>query len=177
MMKNNMNWHTKFYTKWATMEKLPEISLIALSTKMVLISRWVLNKLLIYKKLKIIRRRKKPLWFILKDGRLTSLIVIALQRANSVQKEQLKENYGLQDENNAKIVKQVKDICGNNWVKRNTKVLFICSNFFPRFMKSLNWRKPWSSILMKKNLTFIAQFKALPNWTKLGWLLNFSCNY
>jgi len=43
----------------------------------------------------------------IQDGRLTSLIVIALQRANSVQKEQLKENYGLQDENNAKIVKQV----------------------------------------------------------------------
>ena len=63
---------------------------------------------------------------------MTSLIVIALQRANSVQKEQLKENYGLQDENNAKIVKQVKDIYGKNWVKQNTtKVLFIFQKISP----------------------------------------------
>ena len=46
---------------------------------------------------------------------MTSLIVIALQRANTGQKERLKENYGLQDENNVKIVKQVD----NYFIKNN----------------------------------------------------------
>ena len=63
-MKNNMNWHTKFYTKWATMEKLPEISLIALSTKMVLISRWVLNKLLIFLNWKLLEEKKTYLIYL-----------------------------------------------------------------------------------------------------------------
>merc|ERR1712001_416938 len=87
----------------------------------------------------------------IQDGRLTSLIVIALQRANSVQKEQLKENYGLQDENNAKIVKQVYE--------------------------ELKLKKTMIKHMDEKKSDIIAQFKELPNWTKLGSLLNFSCNY
>lgn len=45
----------------------------------------------------------------IQDGRLTSLIVVALQRGNTVQRKLLEENYGLQDPENVKIVKKVYD--------------------------------------------------------------------
>jgi len=43
----------------------------------------------------------------IQDGRLTSLIVVALQRANPGQRKLLEENYGLQDPANVEIVKRV----------------------------------------------------------------------
>ena len=99
---------------------------------------------------------------------MTSLIVIALQRANSVQKEQLKENYGLQDENNAKIVKQVKDICGNNWVKRNTKVLFIFSNFFPQVYEELKLKKTMIKHIDEKKSDIYSAIQGIAKLDKAG---------
>ena len=60
---------------------------------------------------------------------MTSLIVIALQRANTGQKERLKENYGIHDENNAKIVKQVNYFSQCSKIRK--KVTFH-KNFFAK---------------------------------------------
>ena len=63
----------------------------------------------------------------IEDGRLTLLIVLALQRANPEQKKLLNANYGCEEPEKVEIVKQV---CTFVWKKNNEqKSVFISANF------------------------------------------------
>ena len=67
----------------------------------------------------------------IEDGRLTLLIVLALQRANPEQKKLLNANYGCEEPEKVEIVKQV---C----IFSNFSCMFLNLNFFSNMISNFS---------------------------------------